>query len=233
MQRHPPGVIGFSIGDIVRYIGFVMSLQRVERPEGTYTSVGQSVSIPENFNTIIRNMLPDAQWLWCQADDHIWERTALTTLLDLELDVVVPLIIRRGPPFIPVINSKVTRSKSHRAFAYRDIPTSGVFEVESAGSGGMLIRRHVLERIQEMQGHDRVFEVDKGDKLAEDYVLCRKIKKAGFKIHCCSDVLMGHIGTFTVWPEVYEGQWRLRFEMGRTRDGNISSFYWNTDQQED
>ena len=231
-KQHPPGVIGFSIGDIVRYVEFVVSLQRGWRPDGTTSSYGQSVSIPENMNTIIRGMPDDAQWLWIQADDHVWEADALRKLLDLELDVVVPLIIRRGPPFVPVINSKY-RGRSYKPFPYQDIPTSGVFEVPIAGTGGMLIRRHVLQAIIDMQGHDRVFEVEKGDKLAEDYFFCKKIAKAGFKIHCCPEVTMGHRGNFTVWPMVGEdGKWVLRFDMGRTQDGHVSSFYYATDQQE-
>lgn len=232
-KQHPPGVIGFSVGDIVRYIEFVVSLQRGWRPEGTTSSYGQSVSIPENMNTIIRGMPPGHEWLWIQSDDHIWHDDALRRLLDRELDVVVPLIVRRGPPFVPVINKRRTRQRSYMVFPYAEIPTSGLLEVHTAGTGGMLIRRHVIDAIIEMQGHDRVFEVEKGDKLAEDYVLCGKIRKAGFKIYCDTDVIMGHQGKFAVWPEVGEdGKWRLRFDMGRTADGHVSSFYYATDQQE-
>ena len=228
---HPPGVIGFSVGDVVRYIEFVVSMQSGWRPEGTTSSYGQSVSIPENMNTIIRGMQKEHKWLWIQSDDHIWPKDALRSLLDRQVDVVVPFIIRRGPPFIPVINSS-KRGRSYRVFPYAEIPTSGMFEVHTAGTGGMLIRRHVIDRIIEMQGHDRVFEVEKGEKLAEDYVLCGKIRKAGFNIWCDVDVTMGHQGRFAVWPEVADGKWRLRFDVGRTPDGHVNSFYYGTDLQE-
>lgn len=242
MKKHPPGVIGFSVGDVVRYIEFVVSLQRVERPEGTTSSYGQSVSIPENMNRILRGMQPEHRWIWIQSDDHIWEADALMRLLDLQLDVVVPLIIRRGPPFVPVINKKVNRNKSHQPFPYADIPTDGsLLEVQSAGTGGMLLRRHVWEDIIQQHG-EPVFEVDKGAALAEDYVLCRKIRKTiattgpdkgnPYRIWCDPSVIMGHQGKFAVWPEVDNGKWRLRFDVGRTPDGQVSSFYYWTDNQE-
>jgi len=231
--KHPPGTIGFSVGDVVRYIEFVVSLQRCWRPNGTTSSYGQSVSIPENMNTIIRGMPPESKWLWIQSDDQIWNDDALRRLLDRQVDVVVPLIIRRGPPFVPVINKTRNRQRSYQVFPYAEIPTSGLLNVHSAGTGGMLIRRHVIDQIIEMQGHDRVFEVEKGDKLSEDYVLCGKIRKAGFDIWCDTEVTMGHQGRFGVWPEVGDdGRWRLRFDMGRTSDGRVSSFYYGTDNQQ-
>jgi hypothetical protein len=233
VKQHPPGTIGFSVGEIVRYIGFVVSLQRCWRPEGTTSSYGQSVSIPENMNTIIRGMAAESEWLWIQSDDHLWQEDALRCLLDREVDVVVPLIIKRSPPFIPVINAEIREDRSYRPFPYGEIPTSGLLEVEAAGSGGMLIRRHVFQAIIDKQGHDRVFEVEAGDKLAEDYVLCRKIREAGFKIYCDVEVTMGHQGVFAVWPQVMDDKWVLRFDMGTNQQGGISSFYHGTDQQQE
>ena len=231
-MKHPPGVIGASLGDIVRYAEFIVSLQRTWRPRGTTTSLAQSVSIPENMNRIIRQLPAKAQWLWIQADDHIWAPDALRKLLDRQVDVVVPLIVRRAPPFVPVINKKRTRQRSYLVFPYKEIPTEGMLEIPvAAGTAGMLIRRHVLDRIQELQGHDRVFEVEAGDKLAEDYVLCGKILKAGFKIWCDTEVTMGHQGRFAVWPEPYEGRWRLRFDMGRSPDGRPAHFFYDTQDQ--
>jgi hypothetical protein len=231
---HPPGTIGFSVGEIVRYIGFVVSLQRCWRPEGTTSSYGQSVSIPENMNTIIRGMPEKSEWLWIQSDDHLWEDDALKRLLDYEVDIVVPLMIRRGPPFLPVINAEMNDDRSYRVVPYAEIPTEGLFEVHSAGSGGMLIRRHVIDAIIEAQGHDRVFEVEPGDKLAEDYVFCRKARElAGAKIYCAPEVVMGHQGVFAVWPEEREGKWVLRFHMGTNPAGQPSSFYLNTDDQQE
>lgn len=230
-MEHPPGTIGFSVGEIVRYIGFVVSLQRCWRPEGTTSSYGQSVSIPENMNTIIRGMAAESEWLWIQSDDHLWPDDALRRLLDRNVDVVVPFMVRRSPPFLPVINVDLTED-GYRSFPYADIPTEGLLEVHSAGSGGMLIRRHVIQAIIDAQGHDRVFEVEAGDKLSEDYVLCRKIRDAGFKLYCDTEVLNGHQAVFAVWPEAREGKWTLRFDMGTNPAGQPSSFYLNTDNQQ-
>ena len=236
--KHPPGTIGLSLGEIVRYVNFLMSLSSVRRPNGSVVASGQSVSIAGNLNEIARMMLatPSHEWLWIQADDHVWRKDALLKLLDCQVDVVVPLIIRRGPPFIPVINKRLTRA-GYLSYGYDEIPTRGVWEIGSvAGTGGMLIRRHVLEAVAEWQGHERWFEYGRDDNLSEDYIFCKKLRRAGFKIHCCSDVVMGHSSLFTVWPEVVtdEGgkeRWRLRFDMGTNREGHMSSFYFDTDNQ--
>ena len=235
--KHPPGTIGLSLGEIVRYASFLMSLSAVWRPPGSVVASGQSVAIAENLNAITRMMLatPSHQWLWVQADDHVWRKDALRKLLDCQVDVVVPLIIRRGPPFLPVINKRRTRA-GFLSYGYDEIPTSGTWEIGSvAGSGGMLIRRHVIEAVVEWQGHERLWEYSKGDNTNEDYLLSQKIRRAGFTIHCCSDVVMGHSALFTVWPEVVsrdDGEhWRLRFDMGTNREGQMSSFYLDTDNQ--
>jgi GT2 family glycosyltransferase len=211
--KHPPGTIGFSVGDVVRYIEFVVSLQRMWRPDGTTTSYGQSVSIPENMNTIIRGMPDESKWLHIQSDDHIWQADLLQVLLDSGCDVVVPLIIRRGPPFIPVINKERTEAGSYHAFAYSEIPTSGLLEVDTAGSGGMLIRRHVLDAIE-----DPWFAPSPGSiGLDYDMNFCRKVREAGFAIYCDPGALLGHISNHTVWPEFRDGHWQVSMEFDQRR----------------
>jgi len=62
-EEAPTGRHRLLVGDIVRYIEFVVSLAARLAPEGTTSSYGQSVSIPENMNTIIHGMPPGHEWL--------------------------------------------------------------------------------------------------------------------------------------------------------------------------
>lgn len=80
------------------------------------------------------------------------------------------------------------------------------FEVDFAGTGFMLIRRNVIERLaasaQHYEGpngtvpliydtliHDGIFE-------SEDYNFCRKAREAGFRIIGDPSIRLGHIGQF-------------------------------------
>jgi hypothetical protein len=228
-SSQPPGTIGVSAGEFLRYGAFFMSLMKCQKPEGSNVSFSQSISIPENWNDIIRKLHGD--WLWIQADDHVFEPDALMRLLAHEVDVVVPLILRRGPPFVPLVFSAETE-RGYIPYAYDEIPQEGLFEVVMAATGGMLVRRHVLEAIIEQQGHDAVFEYEAGERLTEDFHFARKILACGFKIHCDPTVVFGHIGLFTIWPHRNGAGWQIGFDMGRSKDGRRSTFYFDPHEQE-
>lgn len=208
----------------MRYGSFVMSLMKCVKPEGSQVIFNQSISITENWNSIIRAMTGD--WLWIQADDHTWEPDALTRLLDRDVDVIVPLIIRRGPPFVPVIFKDEVK-EGYVPFAYSEIPNEP-FKVHMAGSGGMLVKKHVLEAID-----DPWFEYEAGEKLNEDFNFVRKVKAAGFDVWCDPTVVFGHISMFTVFPSRQEGGgWRIGFDVGTSKNGQRSIFYFDPAEEQ-
>lgn len=212
---HPPGTIAVPAGEFLRFGGFVHSLACVRVPPGTAIQMMQSVSIPENLNHIIRSMT--GEWLWCQADDHIFAQETLWKLLDRQVDVVVPLMIRRSPPFSPVIYKDMTED-GYMPFSYEELPESGMLEVFAAGSGGMLIRKHVLDDLR-----DPWFEFEAGERLNEDFVFCRKLRDAGYTIWCDTETMMGHRGTYTVWPDRSDGTWQVAIDLGAAPDGKRAS----------
>jgi hypothetical protein len=77
-----------------------------------------------------------------------------------------------------------------------------MFEVDAAGSAGMLVRREVLDTIG-----DPWFESTNGTVLNEDVIFCRKARAAGFRVFATADVVMGHLGIFNVRPARREGRW--------------------------
>lgn len=174
------------------------------------------MSIVENLNNCIRRMSPESQWVWFQADDHIFEADALMRLLDREVECVVPLVLRRSPPFVPVVYRDFIPGEGYMPYGYDELPPEGLIEVHAAGSAGMLIRRPLLEKIG-----DPWFEYEAGAKLNEDLIFCRKIREHA-PIHCDVEVTFGHRGTFTVYP-VYDGRWGVGLNMGTASGGKANT----------
>ena len=219
---YPPGAIGVSMGENWRHAGSLMCLVGCWKPWGTRSMFAQSLSVPFNMNRIIRATLedPTLEWLFIQADDQLWGSMALKQMLDRQVDVLVPLILRRGPPFVPVIYKELTEN-GYMPFGYDELPTEGLIEVEMAGTGGMLVRRHVLEEIG-----DPWFSYHP-EHGAPDFEFGKRIKQAGFQIHADMEVKMGHIGAFNIWPHASDDGWQIGFDMGRSKDGRSSTFYFD------
>ena len=78
-----------------------------------------------------------------------------------------------------------------------------MFEVDAAGSAGMLIRRSVLRAMDPGPW----FESSNGVVLNEDVHFCIKARANGHRIFATSDVTMGHIGIFNVRPVKRDSGW--------------------------
>jgi hypothetical protein len=196
------GTIGVVAQDLARYSDFCLSMTILEKPADARIIWTKSTDVVGNCNQMCRNMV--GEWLWIMGDDHVFNPDILLRLLARDVDIVVPFVMTRTPPYAPVVMSEPNGLDEHGHLEYQIawLPESGLHEVYAAGSAGMLIRRPVLEAIA-----DPWFSTD-GKGLNEDFAFCRKAREAGFKIHCDVDVQMGHIATHTVWPEHRDGGWQ-------------------------
>ena len=221
---YPFGTVGIACGEVIRSVMFAHSLATMTVPVGTRISIMSSANIVENFNIICRHL--HGEWLWIQADDHIFEQDACLRLLDRNVDVVVPLMTRRAPPYVPLLFHEDDEEGKYMPYAWNELPIEGgLIEVFAAGTGGMLVRRHVLEAIAESQGNEDYFEYEGGTILNEDLVFCRKIRDLGFTIHADLDVSIGHRGAFTVFGAKKDGAWGAGFDMGADKEGKRSTFF--------
>ena len=110
----------------------------------------------------------------------------------------------------------------------------GLMEVFVAGSGGMLVRRHVLDAVgwpKDAPWNERHwFEYEQGEHLNEDFVFCRKVREAGFKIWCDVEVQMGHRGMMTAWPLPNDdGTWSLGLNLGAATHGKSNTIVINSE----
>lgn len=227
---HPPGVIALSVGDLGRYHQFTMSMACIVYPPGTTVSMMQSLSVPANLNRIIREMPDAAEWLWIQGDDHVFAPDSLLRLLDRDVDVVVPLITRRSPPFSTLVFKEETE-EGYLPYAYEEIPKDGsLLPVYAAGNGGMLIRRNVLDLVDPDRENGVWFAHSGGEMVNEDTEFCRRLRELEVPIYLDPSVHMGHCGMFIAWPQLSgpdgeEAAWGINIQMGQGPEGTLNAIF--------
>lgn len=204
-----PGTVVVASGDLARYPGFTVSLLHLLRPPGTEFRFQVGLNVAASLNQGIRDMI--GEWVWIMGDDHILPPDTLARLLMHDKDVIVPVCVRRKPPFIPVIFKKPepgTPAWSFPPWKWSELPPEGgVHQIYVAGSAGMLIKRHVLEKVG-----DPWFEVGQQDstQLNEDSYFCTKLAQLGIPLHVDLDTHIGHITPSVLWPaRRADGQWTV------------------------
>lgn len=214
-ENFPGGTVGIVAGDLARYSEFTVSLCGAisASPKGSKLRYTRSVDVSGNCNEICRAAISDTHhdWVWIMGDDHGFDQSTLLWLLeDLyssdDVDVVVPHCLKRTPPWMPVVYS---HQNDAGWFVVADLPQKGLTRIHAAGSAGMLIRRRVLETLD-----DPWFQPAPGAAgLNEDLYFCEKVREAGFGIFCDPEVTIGHIAAHTIRPtwNGAEGGWQVGF----------------------
>lgn len=208
-----PGTVVVPCNDLARYHHFTHDLTLLDVPDGTVISLHRSASVVQNMNEAIEALTPESEWAWIIGDDHTFERDVILRLLDRDVDIVVPLCARRGPPFALVAFDEECGTDKHgrplyHVMQFNDLPPSGgMVEVVSAGTAGMLVKRHVLDEM----GHPWFANSD-GITANEDVEFCRRARAAGYKVWLDCDVRIGHIGVMSVWPDQRNGHWGLTLD---------------------
>ncbi len=56
-------------------------------------------------------------------------------------------------------------------------------------------------------------KIEEEGMMTEDVVFCIKAKKSGFKIHCDTSILCGHVGLGSVTPLFKDDEFKVQIEM--------------------
>jgi len=212
-----PGTIALPTSEVGRFALFTVSLCGTKQPDGCYLDASCSASVTENLNGILRRLRDEDQWVWIMGDDHVWQSDTLLRLLETmdenpEIDVLVPLCVKRNPPWHLVLFDEVGEvdEDGHplfRPIGWERVPESGVFEVDAAGSAGMLLRRHVIDEMKDPWFYSTMDNEGRQVVLNEDVTFCTRARHHGYRIFATSDVAIGHLGIFNVRPMFHEGRW--------------------------
>mgnify|MGYP001567229838 CR=1 FL=1 len=230
-SSHGPGIVGIAAGELARYTAFTASFSGLAAPAGTLIVIAASYDVAYNRNDCIRTMLehPEAQWVQLWDDDHTFESDTLLRLLDREADVVVPLYTQRQPPFFPCVFKEECEDGSFRVCKWEDLEgRSGLMPVISAGAGGVLIRRHVIEALSKRDPREKPEWFERQGKTGEDHLFYKKCREAGFVVSVDLDVHLGHLTPVEVRPFRNDaGQWCGRVDLKR----NVTVECWSNSYQ--
>jgi hypothetical protein len=203
-MTHPPGTVGICVQETGRYTAFTESLAGLETPDGSGILFQYGTDIPNGMSQLAQKM--DGEWLFIMGDDHCFHPDLLMRLLDHNVDVVVPLCLMRQRPFAPVVR---VDDEGHVIDLTR-AATSGLVKIHSAGSAGMLIRKHVLDAVREEFPGYPVFE--RRAEMSEDFLFCKRVRECGFEIHCDLGQTLGHMTATAIWPgKGPDGKWCQNF----------------------
>jgi hypothetical protein len=198
-SQHRGGVIGVISGDLARYTSFATSMLRLHVPGNSAWAWHTGNGFASLRNHIVREMEPDVDWLFFMDDDHTFYPDILLRLLDRNVDIIQPLVSTRKPPYRPY--GYMHDGQDYRSMNWSDFPLHGIKQVDAVGTGGMLVRRKVLDAVG-----DPWFEEGRTGKehLGEDLHFCTKARGKGFQVFVDCDVRMGHMATVQVWPDQAE-----------------------------
>jgi len=152
--------------------------------------------------------------LFIDSDETFDKQTALRLIED-DLPVVSGVVYQRNYPPAPCIYKKVPNTVYHLPMARElqkwfvenevprfnqatvlDLPDDvSIWEVDEVGTGCMLIKREVIEAIDEPR-----FDVspDHFWGMTTDILFCRRVREAGFKIYADLRVQLGHLTEYAV-----------------------------------
>lgn len=207
MKVIPPGVIGVCANDTGRFSIFAASLAGIQSPPGSQIAWAMGSDIVNGRNILVQERMA-GDWIWFMDDDHAFSSDLLMRLLKHEVEVVVPVCLMRQKPFYPV--DLVAEGKS------LDLTTakhSGLIQLHSAGTAGMLIRRSVFKKMETKWPGRAPFE--HGD-TSEDLIFCGRLRELGIPIHCDLGARLGHVTTTVIWPDETNGpdaQWCVGFQV--------------------
>ena len=222
VESQAAGTVGLVSQTLARYTDFWLAFQSLVRPASTKFSFQQGMDVTGGWNRIIDTVAGD--WLWIMGDDHTFAPDILVNLIAHDVDVVVPLVLKKDAPFDPVVYEgeegvdEATGLTMHRVAR---LPHTGLHEIYAAGSAGMLIRRHVIDALERP-----LFRTSHGVQN-EDLLLCKAVREAGFKIYCDVEQKMGHIGIHTAYPMWTGDMWGSILDLG---NGQFSPFFGITDE---
>jgi hypothetical protein len=134
----------------------------------------------------------NCDYLYMIDDDMICPDTMFEQLYAHNVDIIAPLAFTRNYPHKPVIYScvegydQVSKKDYFMNTTIMNYPKDKLVECDAVGFGAVLIKRHVLEKMETPR-----FMSTCG--TGEDILFCYKAKKSGFRVYMDTACKLGHL----------------------------------------
>ena len=173
----------------------------------------QSTAFPVDVarNEIVRRMIAEGfDYLFFADCDHVFQPDTVQRLLAHDKPVISGRYHMRKEPYHAVAYVKHRIQNGPHAYAPIHYG-QGLIEIERGGAGCLLIRRDVLEAIEQRVGPNW-FRYQRGPEpphdftVSEDFWFWQQAREAGFSCWLDWDVECGHLQTFAInrsWNESY------------------------------
>lgn len=178
-------------------------------PPGTQIifEASENSSIAKKRNAVVEAFLtnapPSAEWLCFVDSDMAPPADAIERLLAWEQLIVSALCYSRVPPFLSCAGFDGETPGTTRRLQSPDPNLPTLREVDFAGAGCLLVRRHALERIPAPWFDHPAGHVGSG----EDAHFCRQARAAGIPIYCDTSLVVPHLGVVGV-DRAFAETWR-------------------------
>ena len=205
------GTIGILCSELSRYTLFWAHLLATAFPQNikVIVKIG-GANLAASRNELVKEMIGD--WLWMMDDDHTFDPHLLQALLDRDVPIVQPLVLKKQVPYDPVFLLDKHPEDMTWEVGALEPGAKGLRPCTAVGTGGMLVRREVFSALE--PPYFRVGQVNP-EVLSEDVDFCLRAKAAGFQAYVDFDNVMGHLTTALVVPQrLPDGRWGIRLVVG-------------------
>jgi len=167
---------------------FTLSLASLIIPENSTLMAIPRVMIDTARNMFCEKLLtmPEKTHLLMIDDDMTFEPDMLLRMLDHDVDIIGALAFKRRADYQPCVYQKKEDGNHYPIFPQK------FTEVDAIGTGAILIKREVIEKIK--NPWFETFYDKKGQHFSVDFDFSIKSKKTGFKIFVDPEIQCGHIG---------------------------------------
>ena len=184
---------------------FVSSLVSMDRVGSMSFNFSESSLVYHSRNELASMAITEKSdfVLWLDSD-MVFPRHLLIDLMDAikGRDFVSGVYYRRRPPFGPVLYKTLRKGiddSENVTEEFTDIP-DGIFEIEGAGFGCVLMRTEILEAV--FNKYHRAFDPLPG--YGEDISFCFRARGCGYTLHAASHIRLGHVAQTIVTKETYD-----------------------------
>lgn len=216
-------LIGIPTQEFARAAVFYDWMDLLTKPQGVelvHTRAhGQSPA--RNRNLIIEQaLLSEVDYVLFVDDDCLLPPDTLAKLLAHDVDIVTGLYCMRNYPHRPIIFSEAMDDGRCKWMELAD-SASGLIEVVATGMGCLLVKINVFKKIHEVEKYWVTLGELESDHWCDDLSFFKRVRQAGFKIHCDLNAPVGHIAKTTIWPNKVEEKWHITYDTEGTGRVNV------------